>query len=95
MTTNNLNIEIEYLDKCHQVNYMGAAVNTVGFQEIKPYSLYPVVLHPKGYYFNSQKGRRLSEFQFIYITKGKGKLILENESYEVEEGDVFMIYPDQ
>ena len=71
-------------------------VNTVGFQPIAPNALYPSTDHPKSYYFNPQKGRVLSEYQFVYISKGKG--IFESESTKkraIAKGQIMILFPGQ
>lgn len=50
----------------------GLTINTVGFQHIDPGQPYPPKSHPEGYSFLANKGRTLEEYQFVYITKGKG-----------------------
>ncbi|MDD5053169.1 MAG: AraC family transcriptional regulator [Sulfuricurvum sp.] len=95
MNYNDLGIDVKYLQKNKANKSLGISVNTVGFQTIKPYTQYPVKSHPAGYYFSSQKGRKLNEFQLIYITKGGGKLLIENCEYNLSKGNIFILYPEQ
>lgn len=89
-------IEYKYLIVNERDRKFGLSVNTVGYQSIQPNSPYPLADHPSGYYFNTQKGRTLHEYQLVYITQGKGMLKFENtEELELTKGRVFLILPDQ
>lgn len=92
---NELGAEFKYLLVNEQDRSIGLTVNTVGFQNIKPHSQYPLPDHPAGYYFNAQKGRILNEYQFLYITSGKGVLILEDSKYPISKGTVVVLIPGQ
>jgi AraC-like DNA-binding protein len=87
--------EFKYLLVSEQDRKLGLTVNAVGFQHIKPHSPYPLSTHPAGYFFNAQKGRILQEYQFVYITSGKGVLILEDSKINVSKGNVIVIFPNQ
>ena len=67
MRYNDLGIDFKYLLVSEKDKEFGLTVNTVGFSHIAPNTLYPSTDHPKSYYFNPQKGRILSEYQFVYI----------------------------
>ena len=51
----------------------GTAVNSAGFQEVRPGEAYPPGNHPSRYIFTVANGRVLQEYQLIYITEGRGK----------------------
>ncbi len=71
-------------------------VNTVGFQPIAPHTLYPSTEHPKSYYFNPEKGRVLSEYQIVYISKGKGLFSSDStKRTNVKKGQVILLFPGQ
>lgn len=92
---NDLGVEFKYLLLNEKDKKLGLTVNTVGFQTIKPNSPYPLIDHPTGYYFNAQKGRILREYQFVYITKGKGTLCFEDNKTSISKGQLFVIFPNQ
>lgn len=92
---NDLGVEFKYLLVNEKDKKLGLSVNTVGFQTIKPNSPYPLTDHPAGYYFNAQKGRILREYQFVYITKGKGILSFEDNKISISKGQLFVVFPDQ
>lgn len=78
-------------DKC-----FGLYVNAVGFQAIKAGSAYPPRNHPEEYYFTTQKGRTLHEYQLVYITKGKGTFSSESTpEQEVSKGQLLVLFPDE
>ena len=55
---------------------------------------YPLVDDPSHHYFHWSEGRRLSDYQVLYITKGKG--IFESEitgTRKINAGDVFILFP--
>ena len=96
MRFNDLGIDFKYLLVNEKDKAFGLTVNTVGFQPIAPNALYPSTDHPKSYYFNPQKGRVLSEYQFVYISKGKG--VFESESTKkraIAKGQIMILFPGQ
>ena len=96
MKLNDLGADFKYLAVNEKDKKFGIYVNTVGFQSILPNSSYPLSEHPEGYYFNAKKGRVLGEYQFVYITKGKGIFQLDSkEEIPVSRGKLFMIFPGQ
>jgi len=96
MNFDNLGAEFKYLIVNDKDKTFGLSVNTVGFQSIQPDSPYPISDHPSGYYFNAAKGRILREYQFLYITKGKGVLSFDGETeIPITKGLVFVIFPGQ
>jgi len=55
---------------------------------------YPLVDDPSHHYFHWSVGRRLSDYQVLYITKGKG--VFESETTgtrRINAGDVFILFP--
>lgn len=96
MNYNDLGMEFKYLIVNDKDKKFGMSVNTVGFQCIQPNTPYPLSNHPSGYYFNTQNGRVLREYQFLYITKGKGVLSFDNEiNRPISKGHLFIIFPGQ
>ncbi len=89
-------VEYKYLIVNDRDRKFGVSVNTVGYQTIPSDSPYPLSDHPSGYYFNTQKGRILHEYQLVYITQGKGVLSFKkNEEVEISKGRIFLVFPDQ
>lgn len=89
-------IEFKYLIVNDSDKRYGVTVNTVGFQSIHPNETYPVKEHPLDHYFDKTVGRKLDEFQFVYITKGCGEFTLEStEKQEILEGQLIVLFPGQ
>lgn len=95
MNYNDLGIDVKYILTNKNDKNIGVVVNTVGFQTIKPNTQYPAPKHPSGYYFSTQKGRILDEFQLIYITKGEGQLYIDHKQITLRKGNIFLLCPNQ
>ncbi|SHF62378.1 AraC-like ligand binding domain-containing protein [Bacteroides luti] len=93
---NDLGVDFKYLIVNDMDHKFGLSVNTVGFQSIVPNSPYPLKDHPSGYFFNAQKGRILREYQFVYITKGRG-LFTSDSTPETQicKGRLMVLFPGQ
>lgn len=93
---NDLGVEFKYIIVNDMDRKYGLWVNTVGFQSIQPNSPYPLRDHPSGYFFNTQKGRVLREYQFVYITKGRGVFASENTPEKpLCRGRLIVLFPGQ
>ncbi|MDR2839672.1 MAG: AraC family transcriptional regulator [Paludibacter sp.] len=89
-------VDFKYILVNDKDKTFGLSVNTVGYQSIQPFQPYPVSDHPSGYFFNAKKGRVLREYQFVYLTQGKGNLQFENKhEIAVSKGVLFAIFPEQ
>lgn len=96
MRYNDLGVDFKYLLVSEKDKKFGLTVNTVGFQPIAPNTVYPSTDHPKSYYFRPDKGRVLSEYQFVYISKGKGTFISENtKRLNITKGQIIILFPGQ
>lgn len=94
MRFNDFGIDFKYLLVNERDKKFGLTVNTVGFQPIPPNVIYPSTDHPKKYYFNPNKGRVLSEFQFVYISKGKGVFTSQTTKKQiVKKGQMIVLFP--
>lgn len=72
----------------------GIYLTGAGHKEVQKHTKYPLVDDPSHHYFHWNTGRRLSDYQIIYITKGRG--VFESElsgSQVVNTGDVFILFP--
>jgi len=77
---------------------LNAVVNAVGSQEIAPGDEYPLRVHPADYYFDTEKGRVLHEYQLLYITQGKGlfrSVCTPPEGVEVGKGTMILLRPGE
>ncbi len=73
----------------------GFYVPTIGFQKIAKGTVYPPKNHPPEYLFNPSNGRKLQEYQLIYIVQGEGDF---ESSYckktRVVSGTILFIFPN-
>ncbi|MBQ6652510.1 MAG: helix-turn-helix domain-containing protein [Prevotella sp.] len=84
----------KYLISSERDREWGLVVSTVGYEEIAPCESYPTRGHADGYYFNTDKGRRLDEYQMLYVTGGGGVFRSEHTGeQELKVGDVFVLFP--
>ena len=74
----------------------GLTVTTIGYEEIYPGDSYPTMGHADGYYFKTDKGRELNEYQLLYIIEGEGEFHSANvHSARIAEGDFFLLFPGE
>lgn len=69
---------------------------TTGAISIEPGQPYPynAEKHPKEYVANWQNGRKLNEYQILYITKGYGSFKTLNTEYIIKPGTIFILFPN-
>ncbi len=76
-----------------QLNW-GVNVLTIGHYVHASSTPYPDSKHPQSYIFSWNSGRVLSEYQILYIAKGKGVLeIRDSAPIIIEEGTIFLLFP--
>lgn len=96
MRYNDFGIDFKYLLVNEKDKKFGLTVNTVGFQPIAPNTVYPSTEHPKNYYFTPNNGRILSEYQIVYISKGKGVFSSNStKRTSIGKGQVIFLFPGQ
>lgn len=72
----------------------GLWVTGCGFASIQKNEAYPPPGHPSSYQIQWESGRRLQEFQILYIVKGKGAFESEHSPLcEVKEGTLLFLFP--
>lgn len=55
---------------------------------------YPDMSHPDSHYFEWEKGRSLTEFQLIYVSKGEGYFEASGlPAQPIEAGTIILLYP--
>lgn len=96
MRFNDFGIDFKYLLVNDRDKKFGLTVNTVGFQPIAPDMVYPSTAHPKSYYFTPNNGRILSEYQIVYISKGKGTFSSDStKKTNICKGQAIILFPGQ
>ena len=74
----------------------GLTVSTVGYEEISPGEDYPTKGHADGYYFNTEKGRVLDEYQLLYNPEGEGVFQSAHcPATTLKAGDMFLLFPGE
>ena len=87
---------ISYIPENKQDKKWGLTVCSLGFQKVGPGEAYPPQKHNPEYMFNPEAGRVLSEYQLLYITEGKGRLVTEHGGkFEIKAGNMFLIFPGE
>ena len=72
----------------------GLFITTVGESHLGPGTAYPPAGHPKGYAFNTPKGRLLDEYQVIYISSGSGWFrSAASGRVRINAGSVLLLFP--
>jgi AraC-like DNA-binding protein len=83
-----------YLPVSKRDEQWGLYVTAGGFNSIEPDAPYPRPGHPSGYAFSWSKGRVLSEFQALYITRGEGEFESKSSPRQtVVAGSVILLFP--
>ena len=76
----------------------GLFVTAVGESRLGPETAYPPANHPKGYDFRVRAGRRLHEYQIIYISAGGGWFKAAASGrirrVRIEAGTVIFLFPE-
>lgn len=74
----------------------GLTVNTVGKQVINKGENYPPTNHPTRYLFSIERGRKLDEYQLLYITQGEGIFTSQSQKkIKVQAGYMFLLFPQE
>ena len=87
---------IKYLFADESGSQWRIITKTVGLQDVKPGSTYPIGDHPEDYLFSTEKGRVLKEPQLLYIIKGSGWFVSAHQPKKrLEAGDAVILYPHE
>ena len=90
-----MNDSFKYLVHNPDDEAWGMYLNVAGIASVALGAEYPPKGHPRGYNFNWENGRILQEYQLNYITEGEGVLETPEGEYEIKEGSVILIRPNQ
>lgn len=86
----------KYLPLNRDAEKWGLCVLDAGCGRIHKATPYPSRDHPSHHYFNWENGRKLQEYQVIYILNGAG--LFESEScpcQEIQEGTIMLLFPEE
>jgi len=71
-------------------------LTVVGISNVLSGTIYPPKSgHPSRYWFNSEKGRILQEYQIIYVTEGYGVFQNRHKIYRVTPGSMIVLLPGE
>lgn len=85
----------KYLTISEEDKRWGIYLTGAGHINVDKHVKYPLVDNPSHHYFHWSTGRRLSEYQILYITKGQGVFESEITDFrKVNAGDIFILFPD-
>jgi AraC-like DNA-binding protein len=85
-----------YLPVTPDARRWGLYVLDAGYTLIPSGRPYPPEKHPEDHFFSWEKGRILSSFTVVYITRGKG--VFESATggiNEIHEGSLFVLFPNE
>ena len=85
---------LKYLAIGNEDKHWGIYLTGAGHIKVDKHTQYPLTDDPSHHYFHWSVGRRLSEYQVLYITRGQG--IFESEltgTRKINAGDVFFLFP--
>jgi mannose-6-phosphate isomerase-like protein (cupin superfamily) len=66
-------------------------MTTCGESIIAPLAPYPPIEHPPSHHFDWQHGRRLSEYQIVYVSEGAGTIETGKAAFRVAAGDAILL----
>jgi AraC-like DNA-binding protein len=84
-----------YLAVDSEAEDWGVHVPTCGYQHIYPGDSYPLEGHPNTHSFNKVIGRTLPGCYLVYIPTGGGTLETKKGKWDVNSGDVMVLYPGE
>jgi AraC-like DNA-binding protein len=74
----------------------GFQVSGAGHATTEPNQSYPPQVHPRGYDFKWEKGRRLEEFGLLYLVRGRGTFESQHQpSTSLEFGQAAILFPGE
>ncbi|MBF8149092.1 AraC family transcriptional regulator [Winogradskyella sp. F6397] len=84
-----------YLADDPEAEVWGVYVPTCGYQHIYPGAQYPLEGHPDTHDFQQVMGRTLPGCYLVYVPTGKGTLETKSGKWEVNSGDIMLLYPGE
>jgi AraC-like DNA-binding protein len=87
-------IYFRYFKIDRRARQWGLYVMTCGESRIAPYQPYPPVEHPPVYNFDWQNGRKLTDYQIVYVSEGTGTIETDKLTIPIRAGDAIVLSPD-
>lgn len=86
--------QYRYFPHLERLEQWGLTVTCAGRAVTGVNCEFPSRAHPDGYYFEYARGRRLHEYQLIYIDDGEGAAQFGARRYEIRPGSLMILMPD-
>lgn len=86
--------QYRYFPHFERLEQWGITITCAGRATAEANGEFPSRDHPDGYYFEYAKGRRLHEYQLIYIDKGEGMAQFGSRRCEIRPGSLMVLIPD-
>jgi len=84
----------KYITVDEDVKRWGIYLTGAGHITVSKHTRYPLADDPSHHYFHWSTGRRLSDYQFLYIINGKGVFETEVTGFrKINAGDIFILFP--
>lgn len=87
-------ISFRYFKIDRRARQWGFYVTTCGESRVAPYQPYPPVEHPPTYNFDWQHGRKLRDYQIVYVSKGAGTIETDKLTIRIRAGDALLLSPN-
>lgn len=85
-----------YFNTTERDRRWGFQVTGAGHATTEPHQSYPPQVHPRGYNFKWERGRRLEEFALLYLVGGRGTFESERQSAtSLESGQAVILFPGE
>jgi AraC-like DNA-binding protein len=84
----------KYISVDEEVKRWGIYITGAGHINVDKHTIYPLKDNPSHHYFHWSTGRRLSDYQILYIIMGKGIFESEVSGFKkINTGDIFILFP--
>jgi AraC-like DNA-binding protein len=87
-------VSFRYFKIDRRARQWGMYVTTCGACRVAPYQPYPPVEHPPVYNFDWNHGRKLSDYQIVYVSEGAGTLETDKLTTRIHAGDAMLLSPN-
>ncbi|MGN0834188.1 MAG: helix-turn-helix domain-containing protein [Kiritimatiellia bacterium] len=86
--------QYRYFPHLERLEQWGITITCAGYATAGANCEFPSRAHPDGYYFEYARGRRLNEYQLVYIDRGEGVAQFGSRRYEIRPGSLMVLMPN-
>ena len=87
-------VSFRYFKIDRRARQWGLYVTTCGESRVDPHQPYPPVEHPPVYSFDWQTGRKLTDYQIVYVSEGAGTIETDKLTTRIQAGDAIVLAPE-